>query len=187
MNAEYKTNLAPIADETATGQVKEIFEDTTAKLGFTPNMYRAMANSPGYLSTYLHGYTAFREASGFTAQEQELIFLVISGANGCDYCTAAHSMIADKVAKFDPDLLAAVRAGESLADTKLQALAELTSRLFETRGMINKTDAQAFLNAGYQENQILEIILAISVKTLSNYSNHIFHTDIDQAFEDYRL
>ncbi len=187
MNAECKINLAPITDEAATGPAKDILEATAAKLGFAPNMYRTMANSPGYLSTYIHGYTAFREGSGFSAQEQELIFLVISRANGCDYCTAAHSMIADKVAKFESDLLTAVRAGETLADMKLQALAELTSRLFETRGLVNKEDAQAFLNAGYQEKQILEIILAISVKTLSNYSNHIFHTEIDAAFEAYRL
>ncbi|MFT5138189.1 MAG: putative peroxidase-related enzyme [Neolewinella sp.] len=187
MNAEYKINLAPITDDAATGQAKEMLEGAAAKMGFVPNMYRTMANSTGYLSTYMHGYTAFRENSGFTAQEQELVFLVISSANGCDYCTAAHSMIADKVAKFDPALLAAARAGEPLADAKLQALAEMTSRLFETRGLVNQEDAQAFLSAGYQEQHILEIILAISVKTLSNYANHLFHTDIDAAFKDYQV
>jgi AhpD family alkylhydroperoxidase len=110
MNAEFKTRLMAIADETATGEAKEIIESTKAQLGFVPNMYRTMANSEGYLSTYMHGYKAFRESSGFTPQEQELIFLVISRGNGCDYCTAAHSMIADKVAKFEPEQLAALRA-----------------------------------------------------------------------------
>ncbi len=185
MNAEFKTGLAAVTDETVTGEAKEIIESTKAQLGFVPNMYRTMANSQGYLSTYIHGYKAFRESSGFTAQEQELIFLVISRENGCDYCTAAHSMIADKVAKFESDQLAAIRAGQVLADEKLQALSTFTSRVLESRGLISKAEAAAFLEVGYSEKQILEIILAISVKTLSNYSNHIFHTDLDAAFEAY--
>ena len=187
MNAEFKTGLEAIADEAATVEAKEIIDSTKAQLGFVPNMYRTMANSQGYLSTYIHGYKAFRESSGFAPQEQELIFLVISRENGCDYCTAAHSMIADKVAKFEPDQLAAIRAGQVLADEKLQALSVFTSRVFESRGLISKAEAAAFLQAGYAEKQILEIILAISVKTLSNYSNHIFHTEVDAAFEAYKI
>ena len=97
MNAEFKIGLSPVSDEVATGVAKEIIDATQAKLGFVPNMYRTMANSGGYLSTYAHGYNAFRQNSGFTPVEQELIFLVISRENGCDYCTAAHSMIADKL------------------------------------------------------------------------------------------
>ncbi len=187
MHAEFKTSLTPVSDESAAGQVKEIFDETRAQLGFVPNMYRTMGNSEGYLGTYISGYKAFRKSSGFSPQEQELIFLVLSRSNGCDYCSAAHSMIADKVAKFDAETLAALRSGEPLADARLQALATFTSRLFETRGLITKGDVGAFLNAGYQHQQILEIILAISVKTLSNYSNHIFHTEIDPAFAAYRL
>ncbi len=187
MSTQYKTKLAPITDEAATGKAKEIFESTIAQLGFIPNMYRTMANSPGYLSTYLHGYAAFRENSVFSPQEQELIFLVISRENDCKYCIAAHSMLADKVSKLDADSLAAIRKGKPLVNAKLQSLSEITSRLVETRGLINEADAQAFLSAGYREQHILEIILAISVKTLSNYSNHIFHTEVDAAFEAYKL
>jgi uncharacterized peroxidase-related enzyme len=187
MNAEFKTTLSPVADETATGEAKEILDSAKAKLGFVPNMYRTMANSEGYLSTYIHGYNAFREHSGFSAQEQELIFLVISRENGCDYCIAAHSMIADKVAKFDANVLAALRAGDTLDDNKLQALAVFTSRVFESRGLIGAAETAAFLEAGFSEKQILEVVLAISVKTLSNYSNHIFHTEVDAAFEGYKI
>ena len=69
MNAEFKTSLAPITDENAAGETKTIIETTKAQLGFAPNMYRTMANSEGYLSTYMHGYKAFRAGSGFSAQE----------------------------------------------------------------------------------------------------------------------
>ena len=187
MNAEYRSGLSLVTDNAATGETKAILDTTATQVGFTPNMYRAMANSPGYLSTYIHGYTAFRKDSGLSPQEQELVFLVISRENDCDYCTAAHSMLADKVSKLEADTLKATRSGTSIADAKLLALAEMTSRLFETRGLITKEDAQKFLHAGYKEQHIMEIILALSVKTLSNYANHIFHTDVDEAFEGYRL
>ena len=177
--------MPPVSDDTATGAAKEIIDGTKKSLGFVPNMYRTMANSHGYLSTYTHGYTAFRQGSGFTPIEQEIVFLVISRENGCDYCSAAHSMIADKVAKLDADTLDAVRSGDGLPDEKLQALASLTSRIFLSRGLITKAEATAFLAAGYEERQIMEIVLAVSVKTLSNYSNHIFHTKLDDAFKPY--
>lgn len=44
-----------------------------------------------------------------------------------------------------------------------------------------KADAQAFRDAGYSENHVLEIVLAIAVKTLSNYANHLLHTPLDAA------
>ena len=72
------TSLPLITAEAAIGTAKDILDDKVAQLGFAPNMYQALANSPGYLSTYIHGYNAFREGSGFSPQEQELIFLVIS-------------------------------------------------------------------------------------------------------------
>jgi AhpD family alkylhydroperoxidase len=136
MYADYKIELSPVSDNDATGVAKEIIESTKANLGFVPNMYRTMANSGGYLSTYAHGYNAFRQTSGFTPIEQELVFLVLSRENGCDYCTAAHSMIADKVSKLDADTLAAVRSGAVLVDEKLEALVSLKARIFKKRGQI---------------------------------------------------
>jgi AhpD family alkylhydroperoxidase len=63
--------------------------------GMLPNMYKAMANVPGLLSTYLHGYAEFHQHSTFNSDDREIVFLVISEENGCDYCMAAHSLLAD--------------------------------------------------------------------------------------------
>lgn len=187
MTAEYKTNLKPVATENAKGAAKEILEQTQTQLGFVPAMYSTMANSPGFLSTYVHGYNAFRQDSRFSAPEQEVVFLAISVQNGCDYCTAAHSMVAERMSKLDAASITALRGGDELRDAKLQALAEFTAHVFETRGLIAVSKAEAFLAAGYGERQVLEIILAVSVKTLSNYSNHIFHNELDAAFAPYRV
>jgi uncharacterized peroxidase-related enzyme len=187
MSAEYKIGLAPVTNEAATGVAKEILDTTQAGLGFVPNMYRAMATSAGYLSTYAHGYNEFRQNSGFTPPEQELVFLVISRENGCDYCTAAHSLVAEKMSKLDAETLAAVRANALIENEKLRALASFTSSVFLTRGRVTQAQADAFLSAGYEEKQIMEIILAVAVKTLSNYSNHVFHTELDDVFKPYAV
>jgi uncharacterized peroxidase-related enzyme len=185
MLAEYKIKMSPVEDDTPDVNARGLLDEAKSKMGFVPNMYRTMANSPGYLSTYMHGYQAFRESSGFTPQEQEVVFLVLSRLNQCDYCLAAHSMLADKVQKLDSEALEAVRAGGVMPDAKLEALAVFTARIFDARGLITIADAAEFLAAGFSEKQIMEVVLAISVKILSNYSNHIFHTEIDAPFTPY--
>ena len=146
-------------------------------------MYANMINSPGLLETYLHGYDVFRKESGFTPVEQEVVFLTLSYENACDYCMAAHSVIADKMSKVPEDVTNAIRAGEDIADVKLQALSAYTKELFTTRGRPSTEATEEFLAAGYSQRQVLEIILALAVKTLSNYSNHVFGTEVDKMFE----
>jgi len=151
-------------------------------LGFVPNMYSAMAHSPGLLETYQLGYQLFREASGFSAVEQEVVFLTISFENSCDYCLAAHSVIADAYSKVPKDVTDAIRAGTEISDPKLRTLSSFTRHLLRSRGRPSADDVRTFIDAGYTENQILEVILAIGVKTFSNYANHILGTPVDEVF-----
>ena len=127
-------------------------------------------------------YDRFRKDSGFISAEQEVVFLTISRGNGCHYCMAAHSIIADQISKVPPPVTDAIREGHPIPDSKLAALSGFTDTLLATRGLPSKAEVQAFLSAGYQERHVLEIILAIAVKTLSNYSNHLFHTPLDEMF-----
>lgn len=182
MTSEYKLTLSPKTLHNADPKAKAVLEKAKAQVGFIPNMYAGMANSPGLLQTYMDGYDRFRKDSGFTPAEQEVVFLTISRGNGCDYCMAAHSMIADQMSKVPPPVTEAIRKGQAIPDSKLAALSTFTDTLLATRGLPSKADVQAFLSAGYQERHVLEIILAIAVKTLSNYSNHLFHTPLDQMF-----
>jgi uncharacterized peroxidase-related enzyme len=180
-----KLTLPPKTLETKDPRAKAVLETAKAQVGFIPNMYAGMANSPGLLETYLDGYASFRKYSGFTSAEQEVVFLTISRENGCDYCMAAHSMIADKVSKMPPEVLRAIRSGASIPDTKLAALGAFTSHMFATRGRPTANGLKAFLDAGYTEAQVLEIVLALAVKTLSNYANHVNDPKVDEAFAAY--
>lgn len=178
----FKTTLSPVTLDNANEAQKPLLENSLKNMGMIPNMYANMVNAPGLMETYAIGYDRFRKSSGFNPVEQEVVFMTISVLNGCEYCTAAHSFIADKMSKVPAEVTDAIRNGEEIPDAKLKALSEFTRVIFEKRGNPSQEEAQAFLAAGYQEKQILEIILALAVKTLSNYPNHIFQTPVDDAF-----
>ncbi|MDD4882019.1 MAG: carboxymuconolactone decarboxylase family protein [Gallionellaceae bacterium] len=184
MQAEYKLNLPGVNPDQAEPLAMARMEEAMKKLGFIPNMYGVMANSPGLLDTYIHGYDRFRELSGFSPVEQEVVLLAISRENGCTYCVAAHSFIADKMSGVPAEVTNAIRDGAAIPDAKLAALHDFTRTLVKKRGLPGKADVLAFLAAGYSERQILEIVLAIAVKTLSNYANHLFHTPLDGLFAE---
>ena len=182
MQAEYKLNLSAVTPDQAEPLARGRLEEAMNKLGFVPNMYAVMANSPGLFDTYIHGYNRFRKGSGFTPVEQEVVLLAISRENGCTYCVAAHSFIADKMSGVPESVTNAIRDGAAIPDAKLAALHDFVRTMVAKRGLPSKTDVNAFLAMGYSERHMLEIVLAIAVKTLSNYANHLFHTPVDAAF-----
>ncbi|APE30198.1 alkylhydroperoxidase [Halomonas aestuarii] len=185
MSADYQMQLPPQTLDNADAKAKPLLEQANDQLGFVPNMYAGMAKAPGVLDTYLHGYALFREDSGFAPPEQEVVFLTISRLNGCGYCMSAHSMLADKMSQVPAEVLEAIRHDQPIPDERLAALSRFTRVMFETRGMPTEADVKAFLDAGFEEQQVLQIVLALAVKTLSNYANHVNHPEIDEAFAGY--
>ena len=91
-------------------------------------------------------------------------------------------MVAEVMSKVPEAVIEALRNDQQILDAKLAELSRFTRVLVSSRGLPGNRDVQLFLDAGYSERQVLEIILAIAVKTMSNYTNHLFHTPLDQAF-----
>ncbi len=183
----YTTDLPIQSVESAHPAGAKLLAGAQEKLGFVPNMYGAMANLPALLETYQVGYAGFRETAGFRPDEQETIFLAISYENGCTYCLAAHSRLAEKLSGVPADCVAALREGGELPDPRLQALARFTRHLVRTGGRAAAAEVAAFREAGFTEVQILGIVLALAVKTISNTSNHLFGTPVDEAFAGHRV
>lgn len=179
--------LHAIDHASAQGAQKEVLDAALKQVGFIPNMYANMANAPAVLSTYLHGYGLFRSESGLKPAEQEVVFLAVSQVNVCKYCTAAHSMIADKMSGVPADVLKAIREHQPIPDPKLAALHATVTEMVQTHGRPSPATVQAFLGAGYSERDLLYIVLAIAVKTLSNFSNHAFATEVDEKFAAYKV
>ncbi|MBI4936365.1 MAG: carboxymuconolactone decarboxylase family protein [Actinobacteria bacterium] len=180
-HAEYRLTLPPRTDTDDDLSVAAVLAKAKAEIGMIPNMYANMANAPALLNTYLLGYSAFRAESGLSATEQETVLLTISRFNGCGYCMAAHSAVAD-MTHVPAAITDAIRDGQPIPDHRVAALADFTLAMLTSRGMPSTAAVEAFLDAGYTEQHVLHIILAIAVKTISNYSNHLFHTPVDAAF-----
>lgn len=182
MDAPFRFSLGPVSATDGPEPARALLVGAQAKMGIIPNMYTRMANAPALLQTYSDGYARFRAESGFSPAEQEVVFLAISHENGCEYCVSAHSFLADKASGVPVAVTDAIREDRNVPDVKLGALSAFTRQLVSTRGRPTRQEAEAFLAAGYSEVQVLYLILAIAVKTISNYSNHIFETPLDEAF-----
>jgi uncharacterized peroxidase-related enzyme len=180
--AKFKISLGTVAPENAERGAKPIMEGAQKKLGMVPNMYRTMANAPELLETYSTGYEGFRKHSGLSPAEQEVVLLSVSFENACTYCMAVHSFMADQMSGVPTEVTDAIRDGEQVPDPKLRALSELTRDMVRSRGWPSEEKAKAFVDAGYEERQILYVLLAVAVKTISNYTNHLFDTPVDEPF-----
>jgi uncharacterized peroxidase-related enzyme len=166
--------------ETAPAKSAELLANAEKSIGFIPNLLGAFAESPATLKAYMTIGQIFDDSS-FSPAERQVVILAASRFHECHYCVAAHSVIAD-LQKVPADVVEAIRNDQPIADSKLQALRTFTTSVIEKRGWVSDEDTGAFLVAGYSKAQILEVILGISFKTLSNYTNHIANTPLDDAF-----
>lgn len=164
----------------APAAAQPLLEGARKSLGFVPNLYATFANAPAVLEGYFGLSAAFGKTS-FSATEQQIIAIAASVDNKCHYCVAAHTTIG-QMQKVDPAVLAALRANESLTDGKLEALRLFAKGVVSQRGWVREEEQEAFFAAGYTPAQALEVVLGVSMKTLSNYANHLAETPLDAAF-----
>ncbi|WP_262337382.1 carboxymuconolactone decarboxylase family protein [Legionella genomosp. 1] len=163
--------------------VKKLYDQSRQETKMVPNLFKVMANAPELLQAYLDTYRLFSQNSGFSSAEQQIIFLVISYENGCGYCLAAHGTVASMVAKIPYEVTDAINSDAEIPVSKYQVLANFIREMIWSRGRPSEDKVKEFLAEGYTEKQILDIILAISLKTMSNYTNHVFNTPIDAVFK----
>ena len=159
---------------------KELLGAAQAKYGFVPNLMGEMAEAPSMLKAYLALGEAL-EASSLTPQEQQVVVLTVSYLNQCAYCMTAHSAVAKMVGLPEGEI-SALREDRPLSDAKLEALRTFAGLLVDKRGWASEEDVATFLGAGYTRAQILEVIVGIAFKTLSNFTNHLADTPIDKQF-----
>ncbi len=139
------------------------------------------AESPEILQAYL-ALGDLVDQTTLTPLERQIAFIGASVTNSCDYCVAAHTAISG-MQKLPSDVIQSVREGQPIADAKLEAFRKFVQIITDQRGNVSEVEKAAFLEAGYTKQNILEVILVIGMKTLSNYTNHIGETPLDNAFE----
>jgi len=173
---EFETYTADTAPEAS----KKILQGVKAKISFVPNLLGKMAEAPAILEAYTTLAGIF-EKTDLSVSERQVVMMTVNRINGCTYCMAAHSTISRKTG-VPEDVIEALRNNTSIADPKLEALRQFTIAMMEKRGWPSDADKAAVLAAGYTKQTMLEVVLGISYKILSNYTNHLAHTQVDDAF-----
>jgi len=158
-------------------QSKAYLKQAKAAFGLIPNVEGVMAQSPSLLASYMTAWDQFNETE-LSLIERQVVYQTVNFENNCQYCTPWHSIISqgDGMSEKDID---ALRNGASLQDTKQEALRVFTKELIRTQGSIAPAEMTAFLNAGYSEKNALEVVLGVAVKVMSNYTNSIAQTELD--------
>lgn len=169
--------------DTAPEDSKAMLEGAKKQMGMVPNLFGVLAESPSTLQAYQQLHQAFLDTS-FNPEELTVVWQTINVEHECGYCVPAHTGIAHSM-KVDPALTEALRNKEAMPNAKLQALQDATLSIVRNRGNISEAELAAFYAAGYGQQQVLEIILGLSQKVISNYTNHVAKTPVDDVFKKF--
>ena len=169
--------------DSAPNASKPLLEKSLANFGMIPNFHAVIAEAPAALEAYMKLHELFMQTS-FTSTEQHVVWMTINTENECHYCIPAHIMLAT-MGKVDEQIINAIKNKTAINDTKLEALRTFTIAIVQERGNVSESTVQSFYAAGYTQQNVLEVILCLSQKVLSNYSNHITHVPVDEPFKPY--
>ena len=167
---------------TAPDASRPFLEGAEKSFGFVPNLMKVLAEAPAALEGYMTLWGIFDKTS-LSPAERQVIYLASIYENECRYCMAGHSVLG-KMAGVPADAIAAIREGRPIADPRLEALRRFTAAVVRQRGMVAEAEVEAFLAAGYARQQVLEVVLGVAVKVISNYTNHLAETPLDPFMKD---
>jgi uncharacterized peroxidase-related enzyme len=176
---EQRTFAVPTRAEVSANN-QAIFDNLKKGLGFVPNLYAYFGKNETALGDYL---TLQNRMSTLKAKEREVINLVTSQINGCRYCQSAHTVLG-KMNGFTDDQIIEIRKGRASFDSKLDALAKFTASVVENRGRATQESKDAFFAAGYTEAHLIDVVIVVGDKIMSNYLHALTNLEIDFPIAD---
>ncbi|MFK7948115.1 MAG: carboxymuconolactone decarboxylase family protein [Saprospiraceae bacterium] len=166
-------NVPTRSDVSTTNQV--IFDKLEKGIGFVPNLYATFAHS----DTALDNYLTFQNAkSSLRAKEREIVNLVTSQVNGCRYCQSAHTVLG-KMHGLTNNQMLEIRGGKATFNVKFDALAKLTKEIVISRGKPSQLTLENFFAVGYTKGNLVDVLVVIGDKIISNYLHNIGQFEID--------
>lgn len=162
---------------TAPAEAKPLLEAIQKSYGFIPNLFNYMAEAPTTIAAYL----ALNEQIGKSSLlpvEAQLALLTTSIENDCDFCKTAHLAFAKKFGA-KPQTIDALMNKQEVQCPRDAALIKFTQQVVNKRGHLSNEDVDNFLSAGFSKQQIMEVILVVTIKTLSNYINHLTQPEVN--------
>lgn len=177
------TDFTRYTPETATDAARPMLEASQKAYGMIPNLHAVLAESPEIYEAYQTLQKLF-VASSLTPDERHVVWLTINVLHTCHYCVPAHTFLAKKDG-VDDEVIAALRADRPLPDDRLEALRQFTRAMVIKRGEVDQADLDAFFAAGFTKRNVFDVLLGLSHKVISNYTNHFAHTPVDAPFAAY--
>jgi len=157
--------------EDSDNAAKDILLSIENKYGFVPNLFAYMAEAPYLIEAYLL-LSDLLEKSDLSAAQQHMSLLAISHYNNCGFCQVAHRAFA-KMNKAKAQTLTAIVENSEIEDASDKVLVEMVQAMTANRGVVSDEQIEHFLAAGFSRRNIYDLVLMISIKTLSNYANHL--------------
>ena len=170
--------------ETAPDEAKGPIGDVAKRFGFLPNVYAYIAEAPAALEALLQLSVLFGRTS-LTEQQRHLLLLTSSVENECSFCVAAHTRGA-RAGGVGEESIASIREGAIPERPEDAAMVSFVRAVIRTRGFVSDAEVQAFLDRGSTTRHVLEVVLGVTLKILTNYTNHLTHTELNPelaAFE----
>lgn len=169
--------------ETASEASKPLLKNSVDTFGMIPNLHAVMAESPQLLEGYQRIHELFMQSS-LNNDELTVVWQTINKRHDCQYCLPAHATVAHMM-NVSPEISDAIRTDSKLPNEKLEVLRETTLAIVESRGNPSNVQLDTFYSAGYTQQNLLDIILGVAQKVMSNYTNHIAKTPLDEAFKQF--
>ena len=168
--------------DSAPEESRALLEHSNKSFGRVPGLHAVMAEAPALLDGYKYLHKLFAENTTFDKDELTVVWQTINVEHECHYCVPAHTGIA-KMMKVDDAISNALRDETPLPNDRLEALRGFTLKVVRERGNVTDEDVQTFLNAGFSKRQVLEVILGVEQKVMSNYTNHLAQTPVDKPMQ----
>ena len=169
--------------ETSPDASKPLLENSQKAFGRLPGLHKVMAESPQALEGYQVLHKLFTETA-FDADEMTVVWQTINVEHECHYCVPAHTGIAKRM-KVSDEITEALRNETPLPTAKLEALRSFTLQMLRNRGNVTDAQLQAFFEAGYGYRAVLDVILGLAQKVMSNYTNHVAQTPLDEPVKGF--
>ena len=172
------SRLHTLTESDATGKTAQLFSAIKGSMGKVPNAYLTIgSNSPDVLGQMLQLNAALHKGS-LSTRELEAINLAVSEESGCDYCLAAHTLMAKKAGYTDEQTLE-LREARFSGDARIDALVQFVQYLVSTRGTVSADRVASFREAGFSDQQVVETISAVSAILFTNMVNRVNDTVVD--------
>lgn len=162
---------------------KPLLTGIKAAWGFVPKLQASLAESPLALEAYDTLFNLVSAKATLTAAEQQVVYQAINVQHGCEYCTSGHTFLSRK-AGVPEDVIQSLRNITPIADARLEALRRFAETVNSARGFAGDDAVDAFIAAGFTKAQVLEVVTIIATKVMSNYTNHLTHTPLEDFMAD---